>query len=202
MRNPPHFSIKWRWHLVLLMMISAGLISLTGYAQSGEYDKYPQAPEFIVCAGTYALCTGAPCTPLADAPGFDACSCEVMTGYSAGQALCQAVQNTGEGQSIISRYYPITSYAPCSNDRPWAQCLDSPCLINQGDPTTATCFCTEMKDQGTYLFYDPSGQYTPTSCDTGLYSLATVEGADQITEYLQTHNTPLKPLPIKIYDEK
>jgi hypothetical protein len=202
MKTPPHFFTSWHRHLIFLMVIGTALIAPAGYGWSGDYNEPANAPAFIVCAGTYALCTGAPCTPLADAPGFVACSCEVMTGYSAGQALCQAVQNTGEGQSIISRYYPITSYTPCSNDRPWAQCLDSPCLINQGDPTTATCFCTEMKDQGTYLFYDSSGQYTPTSCDTGLYSLATVEGAEQITKYLQTHNTPLKALPIKIYDEK
>jgi hypothetical protein len=83
--------------------------------------KRGKAPEFTVCTSTYALCTGAPCTPLADAPGFDACNCGVVKGYSAGQALCQAVQETGEGQAIVSRYYPITSYTPCSNDRPWAK---------------------------------------------------------------------------------
>ena len=80
------------------------------------------------------------------------------------------VQDTGEAQAVFSRYYPITSYMPCSNDRPWANCLDSPCLINKGDPSKATCICTETKNQGTYLFYSSSGKYTPTSCNTGLYS--------------------------------
>ncbi len=200
MKHAQHLSIKWSRHLTLLMMITAGLSLIAGHAQGGENDKHGKAPEFTVCASTYALCTGAPCTLLADAPGFDACNCGVVKGYSAGQALCQAVQDTGEGQAIVSRYYPITSYTPCSNDRPWANCLDSPCLVNQGNPSTATCICTEIKDQGTYLFYNPSGQYSPSSCDTGLYSLATVDGANQITQYLRTHHTPLKAPPIKVED--
>ena len=184
---------------ILVAILAGVLLAGCGGSSSGPVGPVSSSGSFTVCSSTYALCTGSPCTPVADAPGFDACNCRVMTGYSAGQAPCQDVQETGEAQAIFSRYYPITSYTPCSNDRPWANCLDSPCLINNGDPTAATCICTEMKNQGTYIFYDSAGKYSPTSCSTGLYSLATVEGADEITEYLQTHNTPLKAPPIKVY---
>lgn len=123
-----------------------------------------------------------------------------MTGYSAGTTQCQAVQDTGEGQAIISRYYPITSYAPCSNNRPWAWCLNSPCLINPTNPAAATCICTETVNQGTYIVVNANGQYSPSSCDMGLYSSATVGDLDQITTFLQTHDTPLQALPITIYN--
>ena len=184
---------------ILVAILAGVLLAGCGGSSGGPVGPVSSSGSFTVCSSTYALCTGSQCTPVADAPGFDACNCRVMTGYSAGQAPCQDVQETGEAQAIFSRYYPITSYTPCSNDRPWANCLDSPCLINNGDPRAATCICTEMKNQGTYILYDSAGKYSPTSCSTGLYSLATVEGADEITEYLQTHNTPLKAPPIKVY---
>ncbi len=190
----------------LLASIVVGILALAslngcGGSSSGSSGPVSSSGSFTVCSSTYALCTGSPCVALAEAPGFDSCNCDVKTGYSAGLAACQDVQDTGEAQAIFSRYYPITSYTPCSNDRPWANCLDSPCLINKSDPSTATCICTETKDQGAYLFYDASAHYTPTSCSTGLYSLATIDAANQITEYLQTHDTPLKAPPIKVYSE-
>lgn len=184
----------------LFPILAVVFLAGCGGSSSGSPGAVSSSASFTVCSSTYALCTGSPCTPVADVPGFDSCNCDVKTGYSAGQAPCQNVQDTGEAQAVFSRYYPITSYMPCSNDRPWANCLDSPCLINKGDPSKATCICTEMKNQGTYIFYSSSGQYTSTSCNTGLYSLATVDGANQITEYLQTHNTPLKAPPIKVVD--
>ena len=137
---------------ILVAILGGVLLAGCGGSSSGPVGPVSSSGSFTVCSSTYALCTGSPCTPVADAPGFDACNCRVMTGYSAGQAPCQDVQETGEAQAIFSRYYPITSYTPCSNDRPWANCLDSPCLINNGDPTAATCICTEMKNQGTYIF--------------------------------------------------
>ncbi|HEX4211320.1 MAG TPA: hypothetical protein VHY56_13070 [Candidatus Binataceae bacterium] len=176
--------------LTFLLLAAAGL-ALTA--------SVGRAQEFIVCSSTYALCTTALCTPIADTPGFDSCSCNVMTGYSAGQSLCQNVQDTGEGQAILSRYYPITSYAYCSNDRPWANCLDSPCLIDQNNPSSATCICTETVNQGPYLVINADGQYNPATCTTGLHSSATVAGADALTRFLKTHRTPLRPFPIRVY---
>jgi hypothetical protein len=70
----------------------------------------------------------------------------VKTGYSAGQEACQGVNDTSEGKQIRSRYYPVKSYAACSNDQPWAWCLDKPCIIDENDPTKAACACTVVDD--------------------------------------------------------
>lgn len=185
-------------YLLFLMVFVSALAPLTGCGDSGGTSG--SGPAFIVCESTFANCTVAPCTLIADAPGFASCNCDVMTSYSAGLAPCQDVQDTGLGQVIYSRYHPITSYALCANARPWAMCLDSPCLIDPDNPSQAACICTLMENQGDYIFVDPSGQYSPSSCTTGLYSCATVVDVDQVTNYLKTHDTPLKALPIEVYD--
>src|SRR5271169_4897612 len=113
---------RQRLRLILSMVTAATLALLAGCGGGSGATLVP-SPRFIVCKSTYALCTTALCTPIAGAPGFDSCDCNVMTGYSVGLSQCQSVQDTGEGQVILSRYYPITSYAACSNDRPWANCV-------------------------------------------------------------------------------
>ncbi|MGO9449633.1 MAG: hypothetical protein ACLQDV_01120 [Candidatus Binataceae bacterium] len=185
---------------LLLLMVTASMVAWLGGCGGSSGSSPARRPNFVVCKSTYALCTTALCNALPDAPGFDSCNCNVMTGYSVGLSRCQAVQDTGEGQAILSRYYPITSYAACSNSRPWAGCLDSPCLIDQDNPSTATCICTEMVNQGPYLVVDANGQYSPTVCDTGLHSSATIVESNQLTTFLKTHDTPLKPFPITIYN--
>jgi len=180
---------------LVVTVVACAIALLAGCSDSSD----PSGPQFIVCESTYALCTTAPCTPLADAPGFAACSCSVQTDYSAALDPCQEVQDTGADQVVYSRYHPITSYALCSNDRPWTMCLDSPCTIDKNDPSVATCVCTEMVNQGDYIVVSADGQYSPSSCTTGYWSAATVVDVTQVTDYLATHDTPLKPLPIDVY---
>src|ERR1700728_5158947 len=72
--------------------------------------------ELKVCKSTFALCTIAPCDPV---PGSDkqvSCHCTVNHGYSVGGEPCFGVKDTADGQEIHSRYYPVKSYAICSND--------------------------------------------------------------------------------------
>jgi hypothetical protein len=102
--------------------------------------------DFKVCQSTYALCTTARCTPVAGAKDTVACGCEVKTGYSAGLKPCKE-----PGKEIVSRYFPLKSYAICTNARAWAWCLDKPCIVNKDDPTKASCACTSVKDQGPYI---------------------------------------------------
>jgi hypothetical protein len=198
--NAHSFPTGRHWYVVLVVVLGALLVSSGGCGSSDNPSAQTAAASFIVCNSTFALCTTAQCTRLAGAPGFDSCNCNVMTGYSAGTTQCQDVQDTGEGQAIISRYYPISSYAPCSNDRPWSWCLNSPCLIDPNDSSTATCICTEMVNRGTYIIVNANQEYSPTSCNTGLYSSATVVDLNQITEFLRTNDTPLKALPITVYN--
>jgi hypothetical protein len=88
---------RQRWCLILWMVTAAALALLEGCGGGGSSATVVPGPGFIVCKSTYALCTTAPCTPIADAPGFDSCDCNVMTGYSVGLPQCQGLQDTGEG---------------------------------------------------------------------------------------------------------
>ncbi len=152
-----------------------------------------QQASFKLCQSTYALCTTAPCTPVEG--NTVSCACEVKTGYSAGQEDCQEVKETSEGKQIRSRYYPVTSYAVCSNDRPWAWCLDKPCIIDKDDPAKAACACTTVKNQGPYVIVTDT--YTDTTCTTGIISSATVTQITQITDFLKS-SSELKPPEIKV----
>lgn len=163
-------------------------ISLSGCTAENQ-------PAFTVCESTYALCTTAQCTEAAGETGTVSCACEVETGYSAGMEPCQAETETSEGTQISSRYYPIKSYAACSNDRPWAWCLDKPCLVEKNDPAKASCACTVVKDKGPYLIV--TDNYDASTCTTGLWSSATVKDVDQITDFLKT-NDDLKPYDLKV----
>jgi hypothetical protein len=124
-----------------------------------------------------------------------------MTDYSAGLKPCVA-KKTRKGQLLRSRYHPISSYARCSNSRPWAWCLDKPCSVDKDNPSQATCKCSVVANQGDYLIVNADGQYDNSSCTTGMYSSATIVELDQVTDFLKTHDTPLHPVPIKVTTEK
>ncbi|HEY3912262.1 MAG TPA: hypothetical protein VGM07_20610 [Stellaceae bacterium] len=158
-----------------------------------------QAQAFKVCKSTFALCTIAPCSPI---PGNDkevACRCTVSNSYSAGQEPCQGVKQTAQGQQIRSRYYPVKSYAVCSNDRPWAWCLDKPCLIDKNNPQAATCACDAVKNLGDYVIVTSAD--TPATCTTGVISSATVQQITQVTDFLKSKSSPLKPFPIQVLNQ-
>ena len=144
----------------------------------------------------YALCTTAKCTPIPGQKGSVSCKCDVKTGYSAGTKSCQAVKESGEGPLVFSRYYPIKNYVICSNQRPWAWCLDSPCTIDKNNPAKAACKCSVVKNRGDYIIV--TNAPNKSTCTTDLYSSALVSQATQITEFLKTQSQ-LKPFPIKVY---
>jgi len=154
------------------------------------------ATNFTSCKSTYALCTTALCKPIAGKSDSVSCQCKVKTGYSAGTTPCQDVKKTDQGQVVYSRYYPIKNYVVCANDRPWAWCLDSPCVIDKKDPSKAACTCSVVKNQGNYIIV--TDKNTKSTCTTGLYSSATVEEATQMTDFLKTQQN-LQPFPIKVY---
>jgi hypothetical protein len=151
-----------------------------------------RAADFIVCKSTYALCTTAPCEPIPGNKDFVSCRCNVTTGYSAGQKACAVGQ-------LRSRYHPINSYARCSNTRPWAWCLDSPCEADKNNPTQAACKCGVVEGKGDYVIVDSTGSYNDTSCTTGMYSSALVTQLDEVTDFLKTHKSKLRPVPMKVY---
>ena len=157
------------------------------------------AQAFKVCKSTFALCTIAPCDPI---PGNDkqvSCHCTVNTSYSAGQEPCQGVEETPEGQQIRSRYYPVKSYAVCSNDRPWAWCLDKPCIIDKNNPEAAACTCDAVKNLGDYVIV--TSAYTAATCTTGVISSATVAQITQVTDFLKTKTKSLAPFNIQVLNQ-
>ena len=157
-----------------------------------------QAQDLKVCKSTFALCTIAPCDAI---PGNDkqvSCHCTVNNGYSAGAESCSGVKATPDGQQIHSRYYPVKSYAVCSNDRPWAWCLDKPCIIDKNNPETAACTCDVVKELGAYVIV--TSNYTSATCTTGLISSATVPQIDQATASLKKAKV-LMPFPIQVLNK-
>ena len=150
---------------------------------------------FTMCKSTYALCTTAACVPIAGQKGNLNCPCSVHTGYSGGVKACKAVAHTAAGDLIYSRYYPVKAYAECSNDRPWAWCLDVPCLIDKNDPKKANCTCTVTKNQNPYVIV--TDHYTAKTCTTGIISSATVSGITQISNFIQEQKL-IPPFTIKV----
>jgi hypothetical protein len=183
--------MKMRFAIFLPVMMAFGIVSV--------FSISVRAQDFKVCRSTFALCTIAPCDPI---PGKDkqvACHCTVNNGYSAGQEPCTGVKGTSEGQQIRSRYYPVHSYAVCANDRPWAWCLDKPCVIDNNNPEAASCACDVVKNLGDYVIV--TDNYTSATCTTGVISSATVQQITQVTDYLKTKTKALPPFNIQILNK-
>ncbi|MGK2923695.1 MAG: hypothetical protein ACSLE4_13100 [Methyloceanibacter sp.] len=178
------------WKTILAVsFLSLGALTLAGCSDDESKSS------FVVCESTYALCTTAKCEPADGSTDTVSCACDVKTGYSAGEKPCTGEAKTDKGTEISSRYYPIKSYAACDNDRPWAWCLDKPCVVDKDDPTKASCACTVTKNEGPYLVVTDT--YTDSTCTTDLWSSATVKGANQLTDFLKT-TSELKPYDIKV----
>lgn len=183
--------------------------ALTGNPQTKAKTQAatdPHSVPFAVCQGTFALCTKAVCEPvILENPGGGktvgfSCGCEVKTGYSAGANVpekdpCKSVPTAppSVGQKVPSRYSPIKGYVACNNKRPWAWCLDAPCVVDHVDKkdpkdpkkNTATCACW-IATGAPYVYGPPDDQYSQRGCDAEYISSATPEDLFQITEFLTT----------------
>jgi hypothetical protein len=158
-----------------------------------------KANSFTACKSTYALCTTARCTLVPGKKDIVSCNCDVKTGYSAGTTPCQKIQETKQRQLVYSRYYPIKSYVRCSNNRPWAWCLDKPCLIDKKNPSKAACACSLVKNLGDYIIVTDT--YKKSTCTTGIISSATISQDTQITDFLKTQKE-LQPFTIKVINHQ
>jgi hypothetical protein len=177
----------WKTALTLSCLVFGG-VALGSCSDSTKSTN-------IVCESTYALCTTAKCAPIEEGQGTVFCDCEVKTGYSVGGTPCHEPVDSPEGKQVVSRYYPIKSYAACANDRPWANCYDRPCLVDKDDPTKAVCSCNIVKDASPYVMV--ADTYNDQTCTTGLYSSARVKDMLGVTDFLKT-NEHLKPFALKV----
>ena len=171
------------------------LVSLLGALALAGCGDDESKSAFIVCESTHALCTTAKCEPADGSTDTVSCACDVKTGYSAGQKPCTKEAQTAKGKEISSRYYPIKSYVACSNDRPWAWCLDKPCIVDPNDATKASCACAVTKSKDPYMVV--TDRYTDSTCTTDLWSSATVADATDLTDFLRS-NEHLKPFDIEV----
>ena len=187
-----------------------GSFSVSALAQAPSTT--PPAPltpaaTFYACRMTYALCTFSECEAVVimGDKATSTCNCKVITdGWSVGAKDCKA--DKPDGTQIKSRYFPIRTYARCTNKRPWAMCLDSDCTIDKNDKTKAACNCSVKRDVGDYLV-EPDSPGIPSQCDNGIISSATVVDLDTITDFLQKQDkmpvydmlvvNPQKPQPPK-----
>jgi hypothetical protein len=172
---------------------------ILGVVLSGCGEEHSLSNDKIVCESTYALCTTAKCAPIEEGEDTVFCDCEVKTGYSVGSTPCHEPIESPEGKQVVSRYYPIKSYAKCTNDRPWAWCYDRPCLVDKDDPTKAVCSCNIVKDAGPYVMVTDS--YNESTCTTGFYSSAKVDDLIKVTDFLKT-DEHLKPFDLKVVGEE
>ncbi len=173
-------------HAVLFGVVMGLAVLGSGGAIAGNYQ---------VCKSTYALCTTAKCDAAKSGSDTVACSCEVRTGYSVGSTPCQAVKQTSAGKQVVSRYFPIKSYARCANNRPWANCFDKTCVVDPKDPSKATCTCSVKESEGDYVVV--TNAFTPKTCTTDLWSSATVSGLEEVTNFLKGQSE-LTPFPLNV----
>jgi hypothetical protein len=174
--------------VIASLTIALGL--MVGFSVAGR------AQGFVLSKGTFALCTVAPCNAVPGSSKEAVCSCTVNSGYSVGQKAGQPAKATAAGEQIRSRYYPVQSYVICNNDRPWAWCLDKPCIISKNNPNAAACTCNVVKNLGAYVIV--TNEYTPAACTKGIISSATVQQITQATDFLKKEGTLLPPYPIQV----
>ncbi|MEO6689986.1 MAG: hypothetical protein ABIS07_13635, partial [Dokdonella sp.] len=143
-----------------------------------------------------ALCTTATCSAIAGSTTEVSCACDVKTGFSLGAQECTNAAAAKQGDSIASRYFPIRSFVACSNERPWANCLDAPCTVAEGSAAgSANCTCTLAHGSAPYVI--TTGKYTADTCTSGIISSATVDSVLDVTHFLET-STELPPYDFKV----
>lgn len=166
-----------------------------------------------VCQGTFALCTSATCDPVVKNGQITSfsCKCKVEKGYSVGfngpknRNSCASIPQDAPSlkQKVPSRYSPINSFVACTNNRPWAQCLDASCVVDhvdENDPTkgTAKCLCPKATSNP-YGYIPADGQYSRSGCQDKYISSATVSNIVVVTQFLTTpEGKDLPPSPITI----
>ena len=149
------------------------------------FISFSYAAKSIICNGVYALCAYAKCIPIPGEKGKALCACEVKSGYSIGSKNCQADAsiNSDGYKTLASRYYPIKLYVRCHNNRAWANCYNSQCIINPQKNTQAFCTCSTVKNKGDYMYATDSCDVS--GCDASMISSYVVKDAVKDYESLK-----------------
>ena len=124
---------------------------------SGKVAAGVEAAAFqsTFCDGTYALCIKAPCSPIPTLNRIGnyyvnsaLCECDVVQGWSMGPGACEdrAPMEQHGRTFLISTYSNLynasNSTLSCDSEtQEWAWCYGAPCVVDEHDPSKATCTC-------------------------------------------------------------
>jgi len=164
-----------------LFTMVLSVLFLTGLEAGAEKgsDIGISSDSGIICNNEYVLCTSAPCVPDPSNPDSKAiCSCEVNKGLNFGLSQCEArtpVIDSNGVTKVLSTYSfaqaPTKPVLHCLEGKPWTNCLDQPCIVDQMNPIKAICTCKIVRDQPFETF---GGDCNSLTCDTGYWSGATL----------------------------
>ena len=130
------------------------LLAVVLLATAALAQDPPNGPATF-CLQPYALCIKAPCRPIVtrNSDGTYSitaadCLCDVLPGWSMGPGNC----GSRMAQTIGGRTYMVSTYSnffnktnltlSCTNPNTmWAWCYGSPCVVDEKDPSKATCTC-------------------------------------------------------------
>lgn len=165
-----------------------------------------------VCDNEYVLCTSAPCVPDPSNPDSKAiCSCDVNKGENFGMSQCEArtpVTDSNGVTKALSTYSfaqaSSKSVLSCPVGKPWTNCLDQPCIVDQMNPLKAICTCEIVRDQP---FVTYGGECNVLTCDNAYWSAATSkafrQGSLELAKFMGLKENPaqfcagMEPMPSK-----
>lgn len=166
--------------------------SATGATTNSGRPTALRVGDTYICHDTYALCTNAPCVPSPHDPNTVICACEVRTGYSVGLFPCS--ERAPHGTKLRSEFSTelvsrSTRAMTCGADVPWANCVDSPCELDPGNPDKAHCQCAVVKKGPSFTF---GGDCDTGTCGKTVWSGAhTTLGGKQVAAAMKRLGQPL-----------
>lgn len=171
--------------LALAVVAALTLVLAPPAASAAQEPAEPPSPALLAsiaaaefqstfCDGTYALCIKAPCSPI---PTLDRignyyvehalCECNVVQGWSMGPGSCpdRAPMEQHGRTYLISTYSNLYNAEEktltCGEGTTWAWCYGAPCVVDEVDPSKATCTCPVETGPGSTL----GGDCQPGACD-------------------------------------
>lgn len=186
-------------YLYVIIFISALSFSYEVLAESKSSNESGK-----VCENEYVLCTSAPCIPDPTNPDKKAiCKCEVNKGQNFGMSDCEARKPTTDSNGVtkaLSTYSfaqaPTKYLIACPKGKPWTDCLDQPCIVDQTNPLEAICTCKIIRNQA---FVTYGGNCNTNTCDNAYWSSATLasflEGSSTLAKAMGLEKVPAEFCP-------
>ena len=118
-----------------------------------------QGESYVLCNGPYSLCTTADCQADSPTSAEAQCSCDVVTtGLSIRTGKAELGATSGLSTFSFAQFPLSGKVCP---DGPLINCVNAPCSVSPGDPSTSSCTCPVVP--GEQLILERPG--TDVSCD-------------------------------------